>query len=135
MVSYREIDKIYSLRGKSNSAFRSNIKILRKKLKGTGYRLENVNRVGYRMRRRTMRMTMVGADEFTAPYASDLQEVLLALASRHDQVTLSQQICIIGVTIGMLIEQISPEHQSYYRELLFRNVKDAKHCADLITLN
>ena len=39
MVSYREIDKIYSLRGKSNSAFRSNIKILRKKLKGTGYRL------------------------------------------------------------------------------------------------
>ena len=82
-----------------------------------------------------MRMTMVGADEFTAPYASDLQEVLLALASRHDQVTLSQQICIIGVTIGMLIEQISPEHQSYYRELLFRNVKDAKHCADLITLN
>lgn len=82
-----------------------------------------------------MRMKIVETDEYTAPYAMDLQESLLDLACRHENVTLSQQISIIGATVGLIIEKISPEHQKYYIDLLFKNVREARNCAHVVTLN
>ena len=74
-------------------------------------------------------------DEFTAPYAADLQKALLELAHRHDNVTLSQQISILGITIGLIIDQIPIEHRDQYHELLISNMIDAKYCAEIVALH
>ena len=136
VVRYSEIDRVYSLRGRGRGAFLSNVKLLRRRLKGTGFTLENVNRVGYRMRRRRrMPMHFVEVDEYSSAYAAEFAEVLRELAHKHENVTFSQQISMIGVTLGMIFEEIPAEHQAYYRKLLMANVKDAKNCADMVVMH
>jgi DNA-binding winged helix-turn-helix (wHTH) protein len=133
VVRYADISKVYA----GDGALRKNVQLLRAKLKNSPVQIDNVPRIGYRLRIRKKRMKMrhVEIDQQTMAYATELQSLLWQLSIKHESVTFSQQISMLGATIGMILLQISPENRIHYHNLLVANVKDADKMVAAVVLN
>ena len=67
---------------------------------------------------------------------ADLQMALWDLSVKHaENVPFSQQISVLGVTIGSILMQVVPEHRVHYYNLLISNIKNADSCIERVTLN
>lgn len=74
-------------------------------------------------------------DPYISAFATEFQYAWADLARKHDQVMFADQICMIGVIIGLVLLDVPPEAREAYEQMLLENIKDAKDCVEFAVMH
>lgn len=74
-----------------------------------------------------MEVIVIADNMETQQYADEIQSAMMDVMGRHaESVGFEDQISIIGVALGALLDQLPAHDRDYFTRILMQNVRDAR---------